>query len=108
MTKGGSYGGGNNNNINQYNPNNNFNRNPGKPQTNEQPSNVGGNNVEQQVIGTIKSLMREKRCDKVPRGDLCQALKDKFKDPSQLNKILSEMLSDGYLLEEDGLISILS
>jgi hypothetical protein len=88
--------------------NNNINRNPGKPQTNEHYIGIGGgsNLDQQQILGTLKSLLREKRTDRVSRSDLYTALKDKMKDRNKVDHVLDNLFTDGFLLEEDGMITL--
>jgi hypothetical protein len=104
------YGYGNNNfnnfggNQNYGNNNNDFNnRNQaqgGRQGGNEVSAGVGGNSLEHQLMGTLKSLYREKR------DDLHQALREKIKDRNKVDQILNSLLEDGYILEEDDCLKI--
>jgi hypothetical protein len=120
MAKGGNAGGGygninSNNNFNNFGGNQNYNNNNynnrnqgqgGRQPNNDMSAGVGGNSLEHQLMGTLKSLYREKRDGQVSRNDLHQALREKIKDRNKVDQILNSLLEDGYILEEDDCLKI--
>jgi hypothetical protein len=92
-----------NNNINNYNNNNNTRTNSNVPSTNSYNS----DNANLQVYNIIKEVSRKKN-NKVSRDDILQLGEQKLRDRSKVDKCINNLLSEGFIMEEDDIFSVIA
>jgi predicted transcriptional regulator len=87
------------------NSSNNFNSNI-RAQSNVNSSSQNSDNANLQVYNVIKEICRKN--GKVTRDDILQAGEQKLRDRSKVDKCINNLLSEGFIMEEDDFFSVIS
>ncbi len=89
------------NNFNSYNNNNN-NRNNAVP-----TNNYNNDNANLQVYNIIREVSR-KKSGKVTRDDILQLGEQRLRDRNKVDKCITNLLSEGFIMEEDDVFSVIA
>ena len=90
-----------NNNFNSYNNNNQRNN------TGMGSSNYNNDNANLQVYNIIKEISRKKN-GQITREDILQVGEQKLRDRNKVDKCISNLLSEGFIMEEDDVFSVIA